>query len=117
MALFNTPLPGFSGGHITLLCILNSFIHVVMYGYYLLAAMGPRVRPYLWWKKYLTTMQMIQFVIIFVHSFQVSSLSVSVAPGVQRAYSGICFGGSWGCRCAWECGVDGRVLSVQKVVT
>lgn len=79
------------GGHITLLCILNSFIHVVMYGYYLLAAMGPRVRPYLWWKKYLTTMQMIQFVIIFVHSFQMLFID---CPGVPKAASQLVMGHS-----------------------
>ncbi|KAH9374256.1 hypothetical protein HPB48_005576 [Haemaphysalis longicornis] len=43
---------------------LNSFVHVVMYTYYLLANMGPKVRKYLWWKKYLTTLQIVQFVII-----------------------------------------------------
>ncbi|XP_077560057.1 very long chain fatty acid elongase AAEL008004-like isoform X2 [Haemaphysalis longicornis] len=46
---------------------LNSFVHVVMYTYYLLANMGPKVRKYLWWKKYLTTLQIVQFVIIVVH--------------------------------------------------
>ncbi|KAH7985860.1 hypothetical protein HPB51_026741 [Rhipicephalus microplus] len=46
---------------------LNSFVHVVMYTYYLLANMGPSMRKYLWWKKYLTTMQIVQFVIIVVH--------------------------------------------------
>ena len=39
---------------------LNSFVHVVMYSYYLLAAMGPRVQRYLWWKKYLTGLQMVR---------------------------------------------------------
>lgn len=41
-----------------------------MYTYYLLAAMGPKVQPYLWWKKYLTAFQMIQFIAIMVHAFQ-----------------------------------------------
>ncbi|KAF8782364.1 Elongation of very long chain fatty acids like protein [Argiope bruennichi] len=43
---------------------LNSFIHIIMYTYYGLAAMGPEVRKYLWWKEYLTQLQMLQFVII-----------------------------------------------------
>ncbi|KAH9374257.1 hypothetical protein HPB48_005577 [Haemaphysalis longicornis] len=47
--------------------ILNCFVHVVMYTYYLLANMGPRVRKYLWWKKYLTTLQIVQFVAIVLH--------------------------------------------------
>lgn len=31
---------------------INSFVHIVMYAYYLLAAMGPQVQKYLWWKKW-----------------------------------------------------------------
>lgn len=30
-----------------------------MYAYYMLAAMGPKVQKYLWWKKYLTVLQMV----------------------------------------------------------
>ncbi|XP_068248150.1 very long chain fatty acid elongase 7-like isoform X2 [Palaemon carinicauda] len=56
------------GGHSTLMGFLNAFVHTVMYLYYLLAAMGPRVRPFLWWKKYLTTLQMVQFTIVFFHA-------------------------------------------------
>ncbi|CAN7998828.1 unnamed protein product, partial [Ixodes hexagonus] len=46
---------------------INAFVHVVMYAYYFLATLGPSVRPYLWWKRYLTTMQIVQFVIFMVH--------------------------------------------------
>lgn len=59
------------GGHATFFGTLNTFVHIVMYTYYLLAAMGPRYQKYLWWKKHLTTMQMIQFVTVFFHSVQV----------------------------------------------
>lgn len=38
---------------------LNSFIHVVMYTYYGLAGLGPHMQKYLWWKKYLTWMQLV----------------------------------------------------------
>merc|ERR1712080_656323 len=41
---------------------LNSGVHTLMYLYYLLAAAGPAMQPYLWWKKYLTTIQLVQFV-------------------------------------------------------
>ncbi|XP_029048654.1 elongation of very long chain fatty acids protein AAEL008004-like isoform X2 [Osmia bicornis bicornis] len=58
------------GGHSTFFGLLNTFVHIVMYTYYLLAAMGPRVQPYLWWKKYLTVFQMIQFVVVMIHAFQ-----------------------------------------------
>lgn len=30
-----------------------------MYSYYLLAAMGPKVQKYLWWKKHITNLQMV----------------------------------------------------------
>ncbi|XP_054716910.1 elongation of very long chain fatty acids protein 4-like [Uloborus diversus] len=40
----------------------NSFVHVLMYSYYALSAIGPALQPYLWWKKYLTIVQLIQFV-------------------------------------------------------
>nr|XP_045608589.1 elongation of very long chain fatty acids protein-like [Procambarus clarkii] len=58
------------GGHSSFMGFLNAFVHVVMYSYYLLAAMGPRVRPFLWWKKYLTALQMVQFIFVMVHSLQ-----------------------------------------------
>lgn len=59
-----------SGGHSTFFGLLNTFVHIVMYTYYLLAAMGPKVQPFLWWKKYLTAFQMLQFIAIMVHAFQ-----------------------------------------------
>lgn len=57
-------------GHGTFPIFLNSGVHVVMYTYYMLAAMGPKMRKFLWWKRYLTQLQMIQFVAVFVHSSQ-----------------------------------------------
>lgn len=60
----------FLGGHSTFFGLLNTFVHIVMYTYYLLAAMGPKLQPYLWWKKYLTVFQMIQFVAVMIHAFQ-----------------------------------------------
>ncbi|XP_063705645.1 very long chain fatty acid elongase 7-like [Culicoides brevitarsis] len=59
------------GGQTTLLGLINSFIHVIMYAYYMLAAMGPHMQKYLWWKRYLTVMQMVQFGIVFIHTIQV----------------------------------------------
>lgn len=60
----------FSGGHSTFFALLNTFVHIIMYFYYMVAAMGPRYQKYIWWKKYLTTLQMVQFVAIFAHQFQ-----------------------------------------------
>lgn len=58
------------GGHSTFFALLNSFVHIVMYLYYMIAALGPKYQKYIWWKKYLTTFQMVQFVAIFTHQFQ-----------------------------------------------
>ncbi|KAI8118691.1 Elongation of very long chain fatty acids protein 4 [Lucilia cuprina] len=41
--------------------LINSLIHVVMYTYYGLSACGPVIQKYLWWKKYLTAIQLLQF--------------------------------------------------------
>lgn len=49
------------GGHSTFFAMLNSFVHIVMYFYYMLAAMGPQIQKYLWWKKYLTAFQMVSY--------------------------------------------------------
>lgn len=46
---------------------LNSFVHVFMYAYYGLSAI-PAMRPYLWWKKYITKLQLIQFCITLSHT-------------------------------------------------
>jgi len=54
---------------------INAFIHVVMYSYYFLAALGPQMKPYLWWKKYLTTIQIIQFLIILLWYIGLISLN------------------------------------------
>jgi hypothetical protein len=38
-----------------------------MYSYYALAAFGPKVQKYLWWKRYITQIQIIQFVILLTY--------------------------------------------------
>jgi elongation of very long chain fatty acids protein 7 len=58
------------GGHATFGGWLNSFVHVVMYSYYGLSAIGPHMSKYLFWKRYITTLQLTQFVVIMVHSVQ-----------------------------------------------
>lgn len=49
----------FLGGHSTFFGLVNTFVHIVMYAYYMLSAVGPKMQKYLWWKKYLTTLQMV----------------------------------------------------------
>ena len=47
--------------------ILNSAVHVLMYTYYALAAFGPSIQKYLWWKRYITQVQLAQFVVFFIY--------------------------------------------------
>ncbi|XP_053466941.1 elongation of very long chain fatty acids protein 2 isoform X2 [Ictalurus furcatus] len=46
---------------------LNSFIHVLMYSYYSLSTI-PSMHNYLWWKRYLTQAQLIQFILTITHT-------------------------------------------------
>ncbi|CAF0968056.1 unnamed protein product, partial [Brachionus calyciflorus] len=57
------------GGQSFLSCSLNSFIHGVMYSYYGLSSMGSAIQKYLWWKKYITQMQLIQFFCVIIHCY------------------------------------------------
>uniref|UniRef100_H3AAE2 Elongation of very long chain fatty acids protein n=1 Tax=Latimeria chalumnae TaxID=7897 RepID=H3AAE2_LATCH len=54
-------------GHSFFGATLNSFIHVLMYSYYGLSAI-PTMRPYLWWKRYITQGQLTQFVLTIVQT-------------------------------------------------
>ena len=47
------------GGLGTFHAMVNSLVHTVMYFYYGISALGPEYRRYIWWKKYLTTFQMV----------------------------------------------------------
>lgn len=53
------------GGQETFGGTINAFVHILMYSYYFLSSLGPAIQKYLWWKKYLTMIQMIQFVVVF----------------------------------------------------
>ncbi|KAI1280912.1 putative protein for very long chain fatty acid elongation [Halotydeus destructor] len=58
------------GGHSSFFAFINSFVHILMYIYYGLSAIGPHMSKYLFWKKHVTTIQMVQFIFIFIHTFQ-----------------------------------------------
>ncbi|KAM9796166.1 ELOVL fatty acid elongase 8b [Syngnathus typhle] len=57
-----------AGGQSFFVGLLNTLVHTVMYSYYGLAAMGPHLRKYLWWKSYLTCLQLLQFLLILTHA-------------------------------------------------
>lgn len=40
--------------------MVNSTVHVIMYFYYGLSAAGPRFQKFLWWKKYMTAIQLVR---------------------------------------------------------
>ncbi|NP_001005989.1 elongation of very long chain fatty acids protein 1a isoform X1 [Danio rerio] len=61
-----TPAGGMGSFH----ALVNACVHVIMYTYYGLAAAGPRFQKYLWWKKYMTAIQLIQFVLVTGHISQ-----------------------------------------------
>lgn len=56
----------YTGSHGTLLGILNSFVHVVMYGYYFLTSFKPELKNSLWWKKHITQIQLVCTAVICV---------------------------------------------------
>ncbi|KAG5347561.1 ELOV4 protein, partial [Acromyrmex charruanus] len=57
-------LPGEQG---VIIGFLNSIVHIIMYSYYLIAALGPKYRKYIWWKKYMTWIQLMQFGLMLVY--------------------------------------------------
>ncbi|XP_059156417.1 elongation of very long chain fatty acids protein 4-like isoform X2 [Physella acuta] len=59
-----------AGGQSFFGAMINSFIHVIMYTYYGVAALGPEFQKYLWWKRYLTRLQLVQFVAGILHACQ-----------------------------------------------
>ena len=58
------------GGHSTFFGLCNTFVHFFMYLYYMMAALGPQYQKYIWWKRHMTNLQMIQFIAIFIHGSQ-----------------------------------------------
>lgn len=60
-------VPGFfpSGGMGSFHAMVNSSVHVIMYFYYGLAAAGPRFQKFLWWKKYMTAIQLVCIKLLF----------------------------------------------------
>jgi hypothetical protein len=47
--------------------LINSLVHTVMYSYYALASFGAKFQKYLWWKRYITLLQIGQFIVYGIH--------------------------------------------------
>ncbi|XP_069698800.1 very long chain fatty acid elongase 1-like [Periplaneta americana] len=69
-------LPGEQG---VLIGTVNSIVHVIMYFYYMVAALGPEYQKYIWWKKYMTAIQLGQFVFILLSLATLSLLKCQVS--------------------------------------
>uniref|UniRef100_A0A8C0IL69 Elongation of very long chain fatty acids protein n=1 Tax=Chelonoidis abingdonii TaxID=106734 RepID=A0A8C0IL69_CHEAB len=60
-----------AGGLGTFHALLNCVVHVIMYSYYGLCSLGPAYYKYLWWKKHMTSIQLVQFLMVTVHIGQI----------------------------------------------
>nr|WDS84445.1 elongation of very long chain fatty acids protein 4 [Apocyclops royi] len=74
-----------AGGSSFLGAMFNCFVHVLMYGYYFGAALGPKYRRFLWWKKYLTLIQMAQFVFALIMGINAIIIGCSFPMWMQYA--------------------------------
>ena len=63
-----------AGGSSFLGALFNCCVHVVMYSYYAMSAMGDRVKKFLWWKKYLTALQVSEVYLAILEQLLVVSL-------------------------------------------
>jgi len=75
--------------------LVNTFVHVIMYYYYIVSTLGYRV----WWKNQLTNIQLVQFIIDFVCfvSWSIYDVYFVQPRGITCAGSGILkiFGLPW----------------------
>merc|ERR1712012_899709 len=77
------------GGHASFAAMINAFVHTIMYTYYMVAALGPEYKKYIWWKKHLTKLQLVQFVTIMVHEFQLLFYDACDFPWQYPIYIGV----------------------------
>jgi len=57
--LITSRSPFFAGGHELIVGSMNTIAHVFMYSYYLAANIRPEYKNNIWWKKYITQIQMV----------------------------------------------------------
>ncbi|GJQ85714.1 hypothetical protein Trydic_g13404 [Trypoxylus dichotomus] len=78
-------LPGEQGMFIG---FLNSFVHIIMYTYYLLAALGPKYQKYLWWKKYMTWIQLTQFLLMLLYLVAIIAMDCKLPKALTFFFFG-----------------------------
>lgn len=79
------------GGATAMFPIVNGMVHTIMYAYYILSTFES-VKPYLWWKKYVTTIQLIQFIILGLH-FAVAALTPNCGYPRVLSLTGVAIAG------------------------
>lgn len=81
---FNSQAGGMGSFH----AMVNATVHVIMYFYYGLSAAGPRFQKYLWWKKYMTGIQLVcLFVFKECDYTEISGMfDFSVTPGFNNLH-------------------------------
>lgn len=47
-------------GHMALMPIINMFVHAIMYSYYLVTCISPKLKQNMWWKKHITQIQLVR---------------------------------------------------------
>ncbi|KAG5678524.1 hypothetical protein PVAND_008191 [Polypedilum vanderplanki] len=61
-----------AGGHSTFFGFLNTFVHIVIYTYFVTITFFPKTKTtiFKWWKPFYPYFQIAQFTLIFIHAFQ-----------------------------------------------
>lgn len=75
------------GGSAIIPVIINSLVHVLMYSYYCLSAVGPSMSQYLWWKRYLTIVQLVQFCVGVSIGFYLIASNCQFTRWMQYVFS------------------------------
>ncbi|XP_032777536.2 LOW QUALITY PROTEIN: elongation of very long chain fatty acids protein AAEL008004 [Daphnia magna] len=75
-----------SGGQSAFLPTVNTLMNIGVHFYYLIAAMGPSFRKYLWWKKYLTVFQMFELACIGLHGSQLLFVDCGFPSAISWYY-------------------------------
>ncbi|XP_025109617.1 elongation of very long chain fatty acids protein 4-like [Pomacea canaliculata] len=57
-----------AGGQSAFHPLLNTGVHMFIYLYYALSALGSKLQSFLWWKKYLTVLQLSQYIAVIIHT-------------------------------------------------
>ncbi|CAF1014527.1 unnamed protein product [Brachionus calyciflorus] len=57
----------FHNGAIANGALMNSLLHIIMHFYFIVSSMGPSFQKFIWWKKYIVQLQMLQFFLLIVY--------------------------------------------------